>query len=100
MIWKYYKNDYRSGPSGTNRPEESSDEDDEIAPVTRRPRLDSDTEDEPQPPLRTRRRRARRAANPFIDSEAGVDGDASDGSDGSDSDDSINDFIVNDDVEF
>ena len=99
MIWKYSKNDYRSGASGTNRPEQSSDED-EIAPVTRRPRLDSDAEDDLQPPVRTRRRRARRAANPFIDSEAGVDGDASDGSDGSDSDDSINDFIVNDDVEF
>ena len=92
---------YRIGPSGTNRPEESSDEDDDvIAPVSRRPRLDSDAEDETQPPVRTRRRRARRAANPFIDSEAGVDGDASDESDESDGNDSINDFIVADDVEF
>ena len=68
--------------------------------MTRRPRLDSDADDEPQPPVRARRRRARRAANQFIDSEAGVDGDASDESDESDGGDSINDFIVGDDVEF
>ena len=91
---------YRIGPSGTNRPEPSSDEDDKIAPVTRRPRLNSDAEDEQQPPVQTRRRRARGAANSFIDSEAGVDGDASDESDESDGGDSINDFIVGDDVEF
>ena len=41
---------------------------------------------------------AKRRANPFIESEAGVDGDASD--DESDGADDLDDFIVPDDVEF
>jgi hypothetical protein len=61
----------------------------------RRPRLDFDVEveDEPQPPQR--RKKARRRANPFIESEAGVDGDASE--DESDGNDDLDDFIVPDD---
>ena len=53
---------------------------------------------EPQP-LRCRKR-ARRRANPFIDAEAGVDGDAS-GEEGTDDEnDDLDGFIVADDVEY
>ena len=46
------------------------------------------------------RKSARRRANPFIDSEAGVDGDAS-GDEGSDDvNDDLDEFIVADDIEF
>ena len=51
-----------------------------------------------EPPRR--RKRARRRANPFIDSEAGVDGEAS-GDEGSDDEtDDLGKFILADDVEF
>ena len=53
---------------------------------------------EPEPPRR--RKRARRSANPFIDSEAGVDGEAS-GDEGSDDEnDDLDGFIIADDVKF
>ena len=64
--------------------------------------MDFDVEDDPQPKRveRTKRRKARRRPNAFIETEAGVDGDASDDSDDdSDGDDSMNDFIVPVDVE-
>ena len=71
----------------------------------RRPHLQFDDGDyeqeentEPQP-LR-HRKSARRSAIPFIDAEAGVDGDAS-GDDGTDDkNDDIDSFIVADDVEY
>ena len=57
---------------------------------------DEDAEPQPQPPQR--RKKARRRAKPFIESEAGVDGDASE--DESDGNDDFTDFIVPDDVEY
>ena len=97
------------GPSGTNRPPPSpptrrviysSDEDEPERPVwpPRRQRVDSEIEDEDEPQAPRRRMKARRRANPFIETEAGVDGDASE--DESDGNDDLDDFIVPDDVEF
>ena len=64
----------------------------------RRQRLESEEEDA-EPPLRPqRRKKTRRSANPYIESEAGVDGDASD--DESDGNNDLPDFIVPDDVEY
>ena len=65
----------------------------------RRTRLDSEMEeeDEPRAPPQ-RRKKARRRANPFIETEAGVDDDASE--DESDGNNDLEDFIVPDDVEF
>ena len=58
---------------------------------------EQEEEIEPEPPRR--RKRARRRANPFIDSETGVDGKAS-GEEGSDDEnDDLYGFIVADDVE-
>ena len=83
----------RAGPSWLNahlppfrRRVDYSDEEEPERPVwpPRRPRLEFDVGDyeqeeeediEPTPPRR--RKRARRRANPFIDSEAGLDGEAS-----------------------
>ena len=104
----------RAGPSGLNaylppfrRREDSFDVEEPEPPVwpPRRPRLEFDVGDykqeediEPEPPRC--RKRARRRANPFIDSEAGVDGEAS-GDEGSDDEnDDLDGFIVADDVEF
>ena len=104
----------RAGPCGLNahlppfrRRIDSSDEELLDRPVwpPRRPRLEFDVGDyeqeegiEPEPPRR--RKRTRRRANPFIDSEAGVDGEAS-GDEGSDDEnDDLDGFIVPDDVEF
>ena len=99
-----------TGPSGTHRHPPSpprrrviysSDEDDEPErPMwpPRRPRLESE-EEEAEPPQRPqRRKKTRRRANPYIESEAGVDGDASD--DESDGNNDLADFIVHDDVEY
>ena len=86
---------------------DSSDEEEPEPPVwpPSRPRLEFDVGDyeqeediEPEPPRR--RKRARRRANPFIDFEAGVDGEAT-GDEGSDDEnDDLDGFIVADDVEF
>ena len=79
----------------THRVVYSSDEDEPEQPVwpPRRTRLESSVDDEdtkPQAPQR--RKKARRRANPFIESEAGLDGDASE--DESDGNDGLADFIV------
>ena len=53
---------------------------------------------EPQPVIR--RKNARRSANPFIDTEAGVDGYASCDENTDDDNDYLNGSIVADDVEY
>ena len=104
----------RAGPSGLNahlppfrRRIDSSDEDEPVRPVLplRRPHLafeDGDYEQEkdtePQP-VRLRKT-ARRRVNPFIDVEAGVDGDASGDEVTDDKNDDLDGFIVADDVEY
>ena len=101
----------RAGPSGTNR----------HAPPTKSRRIvySSDEEDAPPPvwpPLAAaaaaqsessedeafvaeprRRRHARRSTNPFIESEAGVDGEASADEDDNEADPTMGGFIVGDD---
>ena len=104
----------RAGPSGLNahlppfrRRGDLSDEDEPERPVwpPRRPHLefdDGDYEQEENTELQPVRRRksAGRCANPFIDTEARVDGDAS-GDEGTDDDnDDLDGFIVADDVEY
>ena len=64
----------------------------------RRPRLDSEEEVTEPPQRPQRRRKTRRRPNPFIESEACVEGDASD--DETDGDNELADFIVPDDVEY
>ena len=70
-----------------------------------RPRLELEEADyeqdenaKPEPPRR--RKRARRRVNPFIDAEAGVDGDASGDKETDDENNYLDGFIVTDDVEF
>ena len=104
----------RAVPSGLNahlpqlrRRVNSFDEKKPERPVwpLRRPHLEFDDGNyvqaenaEPVPPRR--RKKARRSANPFIDAETGVDGDAS-GDDVSDHEnDDLDGFIVADDVEY
>ena len=103
----------RAGPSGRNshappfrRRIDSSDEEPE-RPVwpPRRLRLEFEEADyeqeenaEPEPPRR--RKRANRHVNHFIDSEAGVDGDASGDEGTDDKNDDLDGFIIADDVEF
>ena len=102
----------RAGPSGLNahlpafrRQVDSSDEDEPDRPVwpPRRPHLEFEKGDYEQEyaetePL-THSKKVRRA-NPFIDAEAGVDGEAS-GDVGSDNDnDDLDGFIIADDIEF
>ena len=104
----------RAGPSGLNahlppfrRRVDSSDEDEPERPVwpPRRPHLESedgdyeqeeDTEPQPVRPRKSERRRA----NPFIDAETGVDGDASSDEETEDESDNLDGFIVADDVEY
>ena len=99
-----------TGPSGTQRPPSSpptrqviysSVEDDEperpLWPL-HRPRLESEEEDAEPPQRPQRRNKTRRRANPYIESEAGVEGDASD--DESDKNNDLTNFIVPDDVEY
>ena len=71
----------------------------------RRPHLELENGDyeqesdvEPVPPRR--RKKAKRRTNPFIDAEAGVDGDASGDKGTEDENDDLDGFIVADDVEF
>ena len=63
-----------------------------------RPCLDSEEEVTEPPHRPKRRRKTRRRPNPLIESEAGVEGDASD--DETDGDNDLADFIVPDDVEY
>ena len=71
----------------------------------RRPHLEFDDgdyeqeEDTEPEPLR-RRKKVRRRVNPFIDAEAGVDGDASIDEGSEDESDDLDGFIVADDIEF
>ena len=103
----------RAMPSGLNahlppfrRRVDSSDEDEPERPVwpPRRPHFKFDDgdykqeEDTEQEPPR-RRNKARRRVNPFIDSEAGVDGDASNDEESDDENDDLDGFIVADDIE-
>ena len=104
----------RAGPSKLNphlplfrRRVDSSDEEEPEQPVwpPRRPRLEFDVSNDEQeehielePPRR--RKRSRRSANPFIDSEAGVDGEASSDEGSVDENDDLDIFIVADDVEY
>ena len=104
----------RAKPSGLNahlppfcRRVDSSYEEEPERPVWPycRPHMEFDHGDyeqdvnlKPDPPRR--RKRARRHANPFIDAEAGVDGDAS-GDEGIDEEiDDLDKFIVADDVDY
>ena len=64
----------------------------------RRPRLESEDVDAEPPHGPQRRKKTRRHAYPYMESEAVVEGDASD--DGSDGDNDLADFIVPDDVEY
>ena len=84
-----------------------SDEDKPERPVwpPRRPHLEFDDghyeqekDTEPEPPKQ--RKNARRRVNPFIDAEAGVDGDASNDEGFDDENDELDGFIVADDIEF
>ena len=104
----------RAGPSGLNanlppfrRLVDSFDEEEPERPVwpPRRPRLEFDVDDyeqkediKPEPPRR--QKRARRRANPFIDSKAGVDGEASGDKLSDDENNDLDGFIVANDVEF
>ena len=102
----------RAGPSGLNahspkfrRRVDSSDEEEPERPVwpPRRAHLEFDDGDfeqevdtEPQPVRR--RKKARRRANPFIDTEAGVDGNASGDEQTDYENNDLDGFIVADDV--
>ena len=104
----------RAGPSGLNahfppfrRRVDSSDEEELERPVwpPRRPHLEFDDGDyeqeedtEPQPVRR--RKNAPHRANPFIDTEAGVDGNASGDEKTDDENDDLDGFIVSDDGEY
>ena len=104
----------RARPSGLNahlppfrRRVDSSDEEEPERPVwpPRRPHLefndgDYGQEEDTEPQLVRRRKSARRRVNPFIDSEAGVDGDASGDERSDDENDDLDGFIVADDIEF
>ena len=104
----------RAEPSGINahlppfrRRINSSDEDEPVRPVwpPRRPHLelednDYEQESDTKPDPARRRKKARRRTNPFIDAEAGVDGDASGEEGTEDENDDLDSFIVADDVEF
>ena len=104
----------RAGPSGLNahlppfrRRVDSSDEEEPERPVwpPRRPHLKFDDGDyeqeedtEPQPVRRQKNVRLR--ANPLIDTEAGVDGNASGDEKIDDDNDDLDGFIVADDVKY
>ena len=103
----------RAGPSGLNahlppfrRRVDSSDEDERERPMwpPRRSQLESVNGDNEQvdielePPRR--RNKARRCVNPFIDAEAGVDGDASNDEKSDDENKDLDGFIVAHDIEF
>ena len=58
---------------------------------------EQESDSEPEPPRR--RKKARRHTNPFIDTEACVDGDASGDEGTEDENDDLDCFIVADDLE-
>ena len=85
----------------------SSDEEEPERPVwpPRRPHLEFDDgdyeqEEDTEPQFVRCRKSARSRANPFIDNEAGVDGDASGDEQTDDEIDDLDGFIVADDVEY
>ena len=91
----------RAGTSARRIVYSSNEEDDKPprrGPFDRPPQIDDDDEDDfqPLPPAVSRYRKAARR-NPFIEPEAGVDGDASADEDNDDADD-LEGFIVADDV--
>ena len=104
----------RAGPSELNahlppfrRRVDSSDEEEPERSVwpPRRPRLELEEADykqdenaEPKPARR--QKKARRRVNPFIDAEAGVEGDVSNDEGTDDENEDLDGFIVADDVEF
>ena len=103
----------RAGPSGLNahlspfrRRVDSSDEEEPERPLwpLRRPHLEFDDgnyeqeDTEPQPVRH--RKNARRRANLFIDTEAGVDGNASCDEKTDDETDDVDGFIIADNVEY
>ena len=104
----------RAGPSELNahfppfrRRIDSSDEDEPVRPVwpPRRSHLELEDGDyeqesdvESMPPRR--RKKAKRRTNPFINAEAGIDGDASGNEGSEDENDDLDGFIIADDVEF
>ena len=104
----------RAGPSGLNahlppfrRRINSSYEDEPVRPVwpPRRAHLkleggDYEQENDAEPETPRRRNKARRRTNPFIDAEAGVDGDASGAKGTEDENDDLDGLIDADDVEF
>ena len=59
-----------------------------------------DQEEDTQPQPVKRRKNARRRANPFIDTEAGVNGNASGDEQTDDEDDDLDSFIEADNVEY
>ena len=86
---------------------DSSDEEEPERPVwpPRRPHLEFDDcdyeqEENTQPQPVRRRKYARLRANPFIDTEAGLDGNASGDEKTDDEIDDLDGFIVADDVEY
>ena len=108
----YFIRNLFTGPTGANLPCSgtgprrsiiySSDEEDDVPPRQppfgyRNPQIEhSDIEDyRPARNITVRNRRQRR--NPFIETDAGVDGDASTDEDDGDGDD-LDGFIVDDDV--
>ena len=104
----------RAGPSGLNAhmpPFRSrvdfADEEEPQRPVwpPRRQRLEFDKTDygqgeDAEPEMQKPPKRARRRVNPFIDAEAGVDGDASNDKEIDEQNNDVDGFIVADDVEF
>ena len=71
----------------------------------RRPHLELEDGDyvqerDAEPDPQRFRKKAKRHTNPFIDAEAGVDGDASGDEGTEDENDDLDGFIVADDVEF
>ena len=104
----------RAGPSGLNahlppfrRRIDSSDEDEPVRPVWpfRRPHLEledcdyeQESDAEPEPPRG--RKKARSRTNPFIDDEAGVDGDANGDERTEDENNDLDGFRVADNVKF
>ena len=104
----------RAGPSGLNAHlppfrlrVDLSDEDEPERPLwpPRRPHLEFDDgdykqEEDTEPEQPRRKKQARRRLNPFIDVEAGVDGDASNDEGSENENDELDGFIVAYDIEF
>ena len=61
---------------------------------------DYEQEEDTEPQPVRRRTNARRRANPFIDTEAGVDGNASGDENTDDENDDLDGFIIADDLEY